>query len=153
MPTYFKPLRRKLGVVTLVLACVFATEFLQSFYTEDSFAILRNELMSSEGELILIHSSGWSAAPVHWFLFEPGQPLGQAIGDHTIDLSFRRGRFGYHTVTVDVPRQSSSPVTFVVCWLPHLSIVIPLALLSAWLLLSNPRVKTDAPIEPASEGA
>src|SRR4051812_37506464 len=37
MPTYFKPLRRKLGVVTLVTACVFAAGWVRSVFVADIF--------------------------------------------------------------------------------------------------------------------
>src|SRR5579862_3974266 len=38
MPTYFKPLRRKVGVATLVMACVFAAGWVRSmFYYDDLF--------------------------------------------------------------------------------------------------------------------
>ena len=61
MPTYFKPLRRKLGVVTLVMACVFAVGWVRGQIRYDEFRIFlwkatTVQLSSSHSgiELILI---------------------------------------------------------------------------------------------------
>ena len=98
MPTYFKPLRRKIGVLTLVLACVLMAGWVRSLSIQDKelFNIdsLRNAIISSQGSI------AWE----RW------------IGNG---------------------RHESTSIAY---W----SIVIPVTMLSAWLLLSKSRQKPAA---------
>ena len=50
---YFKPLRRKIGVCTLVIACVFAAGWVRSLYVEDNFTFLGVHCYSSRWGLSL----------------------------------------------------------------------------------------------------
>jgi hypothetical protein len=51
MPSYFKPLRRKIGVLTLVRACVLMVGWLRCLYEGDVFCVKVN------GHLYSVHST------------------------------------------------------------------------------------------------
>ena len=96
MGEFFNGWRRKVGVVTLIIACLFTAFWLATLETE--FPILDFDLGTDEGNLT-IRVQLW---------FDP--PM--------IDIDY--------------------------CWkIPYWSIVLPLTLLSALLLLSRPRPKTS----------
>src|ERR1700677_2622214 len=58
MPTYFKPLRRKIGVVTLALACVFAGAWIRSRDNIDAASIDNSQCsfiwIAGGGEFLLL---------------------------------------------------------------------------------------------------
>ena len=119
MPDYFKPLRRKIGVVTLVLACVFAAMWVRSGRIQD---VVR---------------------------FGPG-------GRECIVVSFD-GRFSIWVGAAGPNRKalwmSLDPVVsdpFFGPQVPYFFLVIPLAAISAWLLLSKPRSIKNSMIEVAA---
>ena len=138
MGDYLKPQRRKMGVLTLTMACVLTAGWVRSFSVVDQFAVPLQEngqfnFESNSGGLITIGCInktierpilGWMPIPVHlcpaerfpvvWKFLLPGIRYG--------DLQF----------TVAVVGRIVS--------IRYWSIVIPLTLLSAWLLLSKPRV-------------
>jgi len=112
MGSYFKPWRRKFGVVTLVMACVFAGGWVKTLtrYEEMSFHASANlELFIESGEGI-----------------------------------FSFGRL--------VEKNANNFSVLWYCRLPYWLLVIPLTLLSGWLLLSKPR-RRQTPIEPIPEKA
>ena len=114
MPAYFIPLRRKIGVVTLLMACVFAsgwiwriagcpnpiTSHLQVGFGLNGFSVVAKKTVSVT--TIAIDGSG------------------QQVYDKHLGL-------------VDVFETA----------IPYWSIIIPLTLLSAYLLLSKPQKKPD----------
>lgn len=105
MGTYFKPLRRKFGVVTLGLACVLATCWIISRDWHTEFVpMMQVELMNSG-----IHVNVWTDR-VLW---------GELM----------------------IPPSNRTEMT-----IPYWSIVIPLTLLSALLLLSKPPANIEPPI-------
>ena len=153
---YFKPCRRKLGVVTLVLACSIMGMWIRGRFKVDSIYFLHRDFVSEGNginfvrfvpkdpnlvyfEIFPIRSSTY--AP-HWDSYENPSNL-----DH---WSFRRFGFGYNerysgwggsrgdeTFQTTLTRQ---------IWrVPYWSIVIPLTLTSAWLLLSKPRANKPKP--------
>ena len=108
MGTYFKPLRRKFGLVTLLMACVLTSGWVKSYdaarvidYFDPEFAFL-----SQGGNL----SCGFGPGII---LIDARSMNGQSrLGDSQfMDLDY-------------------------VC--PYWTLVIPLTLISAYLLLSNP---------------
>lgn len=107
MPTYFKPLRRKIGVLTLLLACVLAAGWVRSYIDDDEF---------------------------------------DANGRHYINS---QGFFG-ETTRLGTLNENGDPVNLVPIWLiPYGMVVVPLILLSGWLLHSKPRVKPT--LEPTHD--
>ena len=110
MGDFFKPWRRKIGIVTLMLACVFAAGWVRSQYKADVFIMPLNE--SSNG--VISSRNGeiqWATAEFN-HIGKPYEPDGL-------------------TELKNLPTVLRS--------VPYWPIVIPLTLLSAWLLLSKPR--------------
>jgi hypothetical protein len=145
MREFFRGWKRKLGVVTLGLACVFAAGWVRSFRTEDSFfyqigPYVTDSLFSISG------SVGW-----------------RRDDDSVCDIVPARENFGFQSRR-SVGRQflmyseverwhwkwrwcglgrawgaANSGGDAEILILPYWSIILPLTLLSACLLLSKPR--------------
>jgi hypothetical protein len=137
---YFKPRRRKIGVVTLVMACVFVTGWMRS---------------AGHVELIFFNRV-W---PGHGVISGGGRFRLLKLGNHTLEFAsanpgikvvirfqdwspvFMAGppvieRFdGDRVEAYDDTRGGAVPMLLI----HYFTIVIPLTLLSAWLLLSRPR--------------
>jgi len=126
---YFNSWRRKAGVVTLVLACLFASAWFRSWRTMDSLTLP----CGTDQFLILMSGDHWIGYVV---IHTSVLPVGWASND-------RGNPFDW----INSGEQISS-------MLPHAVFVIPLTLLSAWLLLSKPgKAKIRLPIhsEPSSQ--
>ena len=109
MGDFFKPWRRKIGVLTLVMACFVAAGWVRSFVVEDNFG----DIISQNGVIKKVEYRSTAGLIV---LDNNGNVLSQ-----TIDTS---------------PTSWEEPV-----WrIPYWWIVIPLTLLSAWLLLGKRRM-------------
>ena len=162
MSEFFKPWRRKIGCVTLLMACVFAAGWVRSpFFTDvisystgensadfwfsaDStfgwfgFRVDREKFSNGTPSVTIMGPDfpTWSTSPKGrdelWFLKSPRRWLGFNAGRKKNDIA---GDF----------------VLFAA--VPYWSIVLPLIALSAYLLLSNPRQSTPSkiPVEPTSE--
>lgn len=98
MPIYFHGCRRKIGVMTLVMACVFLTPWVRSMGT-------------------------WPVGEGHKFSLEFMESRVDFRVDHLSDIS-HDGYTSTHLFKFSAP---------------YWAIVIPLTLLSAYLLLRNPR--------------
>lgn len=155
MMGYFKPLRRKLGVVALLVASVFASGWMRSRHYEDMMligvdGITSHQLVSDpkgicwqsvrELDRTIPVSIGFSdrvcisSQPYdheYWISF-PESDVGVITKQRWCGFEILRSR---HESPSD-PRSESSSWT-----IPYWSIVVPLTLLSAWLLLSRPRAK------------
>jgi hypothetical protein len=142
MNGYFNPLRRKVGVVTLVLACVFAAGWVRSSQTLDqrffqNGATAVEYLQSDQGAIVWVHLNATSEPETS--LFESCLPppfFTSAAFPFVTDLKYEGAAisygFAFHSVT-------SNEAAGFGCRIPYGSIVIPLTLLSAWLLISKPR--------------
>jgi hypothetical protein len=109
MREFFWGWKRKCGVVTLLIACVFAAGWVRSCTVDDVFHLFGLRFVSTLG----------------------------AIERSTVTFRGIGSGFALNDVMV--------------FWrVPYWSIVIPLTLLSAWLLLSNPRTVNPKSI-PALE--
>jgi hypothetical protein len=155
MGTYFKSLRRKLGVVTLVLACVFTVGWVRSLELSDSIWFKRDFLTSGEGFILWSRSIGRLNAKrgfshtAYEFTHNPYNGRGT-----TSIYDWRRWGFAYgkkSSLEASEDGQAIDCMTFYYC-APFWSIVIPLTLLSAWLLLSKRQTRTT-PVEPVPETA
>lgn len=102
---YFNPLRRKIGLLTLVMACMFICVWGRSQIAETRLFLWRSQKTHIRHELSLRE---WGIVVEQWVRNMPTGCDNQ-VGE--------RG-------------------------LPHFSIIPPLTLLSAWLLLSKPRVNS-----------
>ena len=154
MSEFFKGWRRQVGVVTLVMACVFAMGWVRSNAIEDqivrkSAALTQIEFFSSHGYLVWLSSSkpyvpaksrlSWSAIPAHLNGFK--------FNSYCKNTSWALRQIGFGIGNVEW----SGGFNRIVLAIPYWSIVIPLTLASAFLLLSKPRISTSKTIiEPIS---
>ncbi len=133
---FFRGWRRKIGVVTLVIAYMFAAGWVRSLFIEDT-------LVFTDGSQHQTLSSLYGK--VYW--------------DSKIEWTFDPGWFTWFTTDL---RVSTLLAASLASWetgesycIPYWSIVLPLALLSLWLLLFKSRQSNQKKItEPtAIEGA
>lgn len=122
MNTYFRGWRRKLGVVTLLLACVFAAAWVRSLRVDDRYFIRGvpdgewEYFVSTEGE-------------IGWINVNMGLDLGISEGAdiQLVDL------FGFPAGN---RIRNNDRVTKLLI-IPYWSFVIPPTVFSAWLLLGK----------------
>jgi len=132
----FKPWRRKIGVLTLVMACVFAAGWVRSlsvlnFLHRSAGLVSYMEFESSNGNLV------WWSTSKHEFANPPR--LTWSIGDLQYRFQFIEDRHVRWSLKIWGFRIGEAYRRKV--WvIPYWSIVIPLTLISAYLLLSKPRV-------------
>ena len=154
MPTYFKPLRRKFGVVTLLLALAFLASWVRSMGLNDYLKIewnsnCANVLGSTPAGIVLQFDWEWDddALPIEfkrndvirkkwWPSVEVSttkvrrRTRGLTVGNTDKFLIWLEAIYKHHWRQV----------------LPHWSIVIPLTLISAYLLVSKPRKPKAVPL-------
>lgn len=158
MALYFKPLRRKLGVVTLAMGCVFLGGWMRSHFTWDhtwlrlSGTRSHYSLNSVDGRLwywkvVFFREIDWGCGwicPSHFKgsgtdLNGAWKPLDALSG---LELDWRRDWAGFHCGTGNF--SSGENVLVQDATVPYWSIVVPFTLLSAYLLLSKPRASTSS---------
>ena len=151
MNGYFKPLRRKFGIATLVMACVSIVGWVRSSTNSDALQVGMGK------RLLLIESGHGSVRSAFASVTKGGvdqyfvRPYTFTFAGKTVHRNLL-GQFGYKNETFMVGHPTpfvpnpgpSVPVRQISAQDPYWSIVIPLALLSAWLLLSQPRRKSFA---------
>lgn len=117
MSPYFRPLRRKIGIATLVMACVFAAGLIRSgYYADWGFVQIGDTfyLLQSEHGGFTYHK--WPKPP----------PNGQWFGSHPHIALLSTGEVR--------PRRF---------FISYSIAAMLLTVLSAWLLLSKPRAKSS----------
>ena len=144
MGQYFQPLRRRFGVITLLMACLFAAGWVRSFSINDSIA-----LSNGDHSYHLIRTSpNW----IGWTLI----PCTKA----SIPAAIRR-QYGWYSTSVSSVPLSDIYTPFGMIYfqlepvgngfnyvqtatvnphliVPYFILVVPPMLLSAWLLLGKP---------------
>jgi len=167
MGDFFCGWRRKIGVVTLVMACAFAAGWLRSLNTQDSYSVpissigcpsvhssrarlgFGNEYPRIIPPLGLEVATGWVSLPLGDDMSNDVIP--RMLEDDWIGAwKWSCGEFHFLTSRFDNENGRAAVVRWYV--FPYWSIVIPLTLLSAWLLLSKPRKATRTHAEPAPDG-
>ena len=146
MSDFFKGWRRKTGMVTLVLACAFMGGWVRSRSTYDAWAIPSLGrvfgLQSKKTEIYCtctwLTAGGDISEGHHWprwssFPIEPKNPNFIPFEDR-IHSKFRLGEFEFVRASSDYSGQS-----YIMLTLPYWSAVLPLTILSAFLLLTKPR--------------
>jgi len=128
MHEFFRPLRRRLGVVTLALACGFMTLWVRSLSALDRITIVRQGII---GEYLVSQDSGCG-----WMKEVDFNLLSAGV---LTDAPYREW-CGFKYGMKLIPQGPVCKVNFRM--IPYWSLVIPLTLLSAWLLLSKPRAET-----------
>lgn len=158
---YLAPLRRKFGVVTLIGACLFTAVWVRSLIASDRITIRlliqteKNQdvvysvyLQTIPNYLLLRKSwEGYGNTPASkwirhlkipvWSINESQEAYGVPILSCKADSPF-----GHFTIVRDESVRSPFHEKEWVVGVSYWSSVIPLALLSAWLLLSNHRLKS-----------
>lgn len=154
MGSYFKPLRRKIGVLTLVLACVFTAGWVRSRCHEDLVLVPTGDVVRVCTSLDSRFISG--VARPKRPSSHPPFPVWRALPFCTLDRFIARGSLRTHWLIggFGVGEMEATP-PFEVWIISYPPIVIPLTLISAWLLLRKPRKATQEKItEPVPvEGA
>ena len=147
MGDFFKPWRRKIGVVTLSMALVATVGWVRSLSRSDVFSI-----PSAEHQSEILHSGGNFIAWVSYFRDHPSNEpifpewntfpyseknkIRNAHETAGINWNWRVLGFGYGTLET----KNKTRVTFRI--VPYWSVTIPLTLISFWLLLSKSRQST-----------
>jgi hypothetical protein len=141
MTTWFKPSRRKIGVVTLLMACVFSIGWVRSTVVEDVFTLKFNKkrvdrLISSvryRGIMwqgICFPEHHMKLSPTSWVSMNGADPRTR----HWYGADEWTGQFfrSKNEISAAGVRSSLMLISYGV-------IAIPLTLLSVYLLLSKPR--------------
>ena len=135
MGEFFKGWRRKIGVVTLVMACVITSLWIGSRGISNTYAIP----LPADRALVVTSLNGRIGCGVEVWISPP-------------IASANNGKFHESLLDYTLEEWHYLPCT-VPCW----TIAVPLTLISLWLLLSKPykstRTKTIIPIQDEKGGA
>lgn len=139
MFTYFAPLRRKIGEVVLVLACATTSVFLRSRCVLDlvMFSTGRDSMI-----MFVSRDNGFTC--VRWNL-----PFDEPPNWQTVPLSDPLDPAHCYDNLIDKDGKSPSQ-SFCIGPTSYWWIIVPLTLLSAWLLLSRMRAAKPPASTPAS---
>ena len=154
MGDYFKPWRRTLGLLTLLMACVFAALWVRSKRIEDEFSFPVGphstvQLISACSFLMIARINVekpdsrqtvpvfLSRPPTVWFRSQPHNDDPTVFYEH---ISLEHGIDPHRSWMADVHWSiATSNVSCQSIHLPCWVIVIPLTLISLWLFFSEPR--------------
>ena len=156
MREFFRGWRRKVGVVTLLMACVFMSGWVRSRAISDNlrfiYANSRIKIWSSSGYLESTHRSQPEALFSSWshrlefrrnYFPEIHRPLGIiSANDRWECCGFFAGATQIYFLDPMIPALLLNGVA-----MRYWSIVIPLTLISPWLLLRKPRKSIQKTID------
>ena len=171
MNGYFKPLRRKIGVLTLFMACIFFAGWIRSRVVADVILFQHPRdrwSVASVNNNTSFHYYQWSALSLAGEESGPSDPGWRY--HHSTDLSRatkkwsnvirseqdRVWSFAGMTYAVRTAEEMGGIYQYIITIVivPYWLFVVPLTLLSAWLLLGKPRAEkigTNAALpKPAS---
>ena len=154
MGNYFKPWRREFGVVTLLLACLFAAGWVRSI--SDPYVLAY--AISSDSHVLICSASqvlnigtlrendvGLARPRLSRFsvLSKPDSGSSFVAEDSCGIILYEINHQGFESRTsIEADDlKNLKNFKFSTIQVPYTSIVIPLTLLSAWLLLSKPQAK------------
>lgn len=167
MGTFFKPWRRKLGVVALGLACLLMAGWVRSQQFSDfvKYRVDRQHWLyinSNNGHLRLSLMREHEPGQFTFFRILDSSPADLRTGvdvnvnTHQHWYAFSELGFGIDDGTAPGPDgfvMSNQPKVYLF-YARYRSIVVPLTLISCWLLLSKPRPhKPHSPPQPLKETA
>lgn len=143
MGGYFKPLRRKFGLLTLVMACVLMAGWLRSQGVGEELRI-----SSSDRTYHLLFSSpGW----LGWIVFHDPEGITPAVFRPFYGRRLQNDNSPFAMVCVHWDQNKNqfsesfdAPNPHLI--MPYSSVVVPLTLISLWLLLAKPRKSTPKKI-------
>lgn len=149
MRGFFRGWRRKLGCVTLLLACVVTGWWIRSFYICDDIRV-PGRTPAFHLFFTLPNWFGWVWVENADGGVPPRYRSGKTAYSTTVhEYSYRPYRFVYGNVDPKHPlaqTMEAGPHFYLSYWM----VVLPLTLLSAYLLLSKPRLRKTAPMMHAS---
>ena len=138
MATYFTPLRRKFGVLTLVTACALMGGWIRSFITEDFIGVADNTVSSVHGEFL------WTPEPtgIGIVQFSRKAELASDQDSNPDSNPYLKKRWKWRHLGFGVSQvESPNRYTETTHHFPYWSTILPVTLLSGWLLLGKRRVK------------
>lgn len=137
MREFFRGWKRKLGVVSLVVACALAAAWVQTFSACDILILKWFSVASLDSAMGIIFETK-RAAQWHTVIWQHTDRTDiDSVLASDAEWQWQMLGFGY----VTSPTIKSTTILFI----PYRFIVIPLAVVSAYLLLSKPRRKPSAP--------
>ena len=149
MGKFFKPLRRKVGVLTLLIACLFAAGWVRSLSTSDAILIpltksefIRLDSRSGRFSWNKVYNAQVTIPKIIWRADAIVPTDEDVVFDHSHYIYEWRWQWG----TIDAGRVHSpgdGRVRAKYVILPYWFITIPLALISAFLLLSKPCISNE----------
>ena len=150
MGEFFKLWRRKFGVVTLVTACVFMGGWVRSYTTTDILRVCTgkkrvDEFNSDFSRLAWVRWENYQSIPAFYSSEEANELdlfhcYGIPCQSHWCEFKYGSEKYEHGSFTR-------------VMWMiPYWSVIVPLTLISFWLLLSKPNASTQKRItEPISD--
>lgn len=131
MGDYFKPRRRRIGLIALFLACLLMVGWVRSAMNTDSIVIAAFQQV-----IYLDSCNGSLSFQTNWTVDHPISIEWQSRPTKRFPFSSFWRRLGF-AVHLDVmPGNSYFAV-------PHWFVALPLTMLSAWLLLSKTRTQLE----------
>jgi hypothetical protein len=149
MGDFFKGWRRQVGVMTLVMACVFAGGWVRSKFKLDSTQTgtvnSTHSLISMNGDIYWLRVNLPNAKTTLWQSSDMRRPLSPWEGFNPISRTEVAG------IEFAVGQHKNIATIKMHLWvIPYWSVTVPLTLISAYLLLSKPspstKKKTAEPI-------
>ena len=156
---YFKPLRRKIGVVTLVTACLLSGLWIRCHSTFDEVTLVgRNSYLALHFNNLNFGShgiccrhcriidrdnpprTGWTSSPNDYTAERLRQPVEKRAQSMTSFEAKSQHFWSKEWCGIAIEGNDYCLQAVV----PYWSIVTPMTLLSAWLLLSRPRTKSHS---------
>jgi hypothetical protein len=125
MGDYFKPMRRKIGLATLGLACALTAAWVRSFSVTDSFVVYSSVFVSRTDKHEVTNTTE--------FVSKNGQYIFRILQSPSYE--HRSTLDGEVTILVNKPLEISRTRH------NYSNVAIPLALISALFLLTKPRTK------------
>ena len=152
MGEFFKPWRRKIGVLALAVVCSFVAAWVRSNSNEDHEDVLRFRI--NKQQTIALKSRNGTISGIHFDRPEVATGFGSAVvsdnfgpSESTAELS--ESKHNWCGIIFGEERDPYDRTRIRFCNIPYGMILVPLTLLSAHLLLSKPRHKTPPGTERA----
>jgi hypothetical protein len=138
MRTFFHGWRRKAGVVSLVIALFWAQQWTESHVGGSAINLGRIQFVSLHGRMTLLLMNHGDHI-IEWYVLQRDGPA--STGNRW--LEGRRGIFAGVELGSDVYGDGNRELDKATWYrVPHWSVVLPLTLLSAYLILWKPRKRT-----------
>jgi hypothetical protein len=140
MREFFKGWRRKTGCVALVMACALAGEWMRASVTEDAYLLTpQHAIVSGDGYMTVVFTR--RHGPQYWYMAFTKRVDSGPGGSLKWEQRWRWGvagvGCGVDVLLVNGTEEDEAKW----CRIPYWGIILPLTLLSAYLILWKPRTK------------